>query len=284
MVVQSDSLPAPAGTPLQQNGPHRRVFSPIYQEPGTEIARDSVQVPGSPLILREGEPTSIWVVNRLDEPTQIHWHGLEIEAPFDGVVGVGGYNGMPTPPIMPGDSFEVRYTPERAGSFMYHTHMSDIRQQGGGLYGSIVVVPEGSEWDPEHDKIMLVGFHPGAPGPHLNGQQGELEPMELEALESYRFRFMNISLGATVNFRLTRERDPGLPTRWTLAAKDGAELPPHRRTRPLADMRVAVGETYDVIVELPIPGGRFNPPEYSLEMWGDGLLAKIPIIVKTPEG
>jgi FtsP/CotA-like multicopper oxidase with cupredoxin domain len=284
LVVQSDSLPAPVGTPLVENGPHRRVFSPIYQEPGTKIAADSMQVPGSALILRKGEPTSIWVVNRLHEPTQIHWHGLEIEAPFDGVVGVGGYNGMPTPPIMPGDSFEVRYTPSRAGSFMYHTHMSDIRQQGGGLYGPIVVLQQEEEWDPVHDKIMLVGFHPGAPGPHLNGQQGDLEPMELEAGKSYRFRFMNITLGPTVTFRLTRGADPGGPINWTPAAKDGAELAPQRRTRTRADMRVAVGETYDVIVELPVPQGPFTPREYSLDMWGNGLMAKVPIIVKTPEG
>ncbi len=108
-------------------------------------------------------------MNRLNEPTQIHWHGLEIEAPFDGVVGVGGYNGMPTPPIMPGDSFQVRYTP-----------------------------------------------------------------------------------------------------------------PPQRRTRARADMRVAVGEVYDVIVELPAPGGQFAPREYSLEMWGDRLLAKHPVTVRAP--
>ncbi|HSM06990.1 MAG TPA: multicopper oxidase domain-containing protein [Longimicrobiales bacterium] len=284
LVVQSDSVPAPPGAPLEQSGPHRRVFSPIYQEPGTEIALDSVQVPGSPLILREGEPTSIWVVNRLQEPTQIHWHGLEIEAPFDGVVGVGGYNGMPTPAIMPGDSFEVRYTPPQPGSFMYHTHMSDIRQQGGGLYGPLVVIPEGEEWDPTHDKIMLVGFHPGTPGPHLNGRQGDLDPMELVAGEPYRFRFMNITLGATVTFRLTRGADPGGTIRWEMAAKDGSELPPHRRTRARAEMRVAVGETYDVIVDLPTPGGRFAPAEYSLEMWGDGLLAKVPIRVKAPGG
>jgi FtsP/CotA-like multicopper oxidase with cupredoxin domain len=282
LLIQTDSVPAPAGTPLEFASPYRRVFSPIVHQPGTEVSPDSTRVPGSLLLLREGEPTSIWVVNRTHEPTQIHWHGLEIESPFDGVVGVGGYDGMPTPPIMPGDSFEVRYTAPRPGSYLYHTHMSDIRQQGGGLYGPIVVLPEGEEWDPEHDRIMLVGFHPHAGGPHLNGRQGELEPLELNAGEPYRFRFMNITLGPTVTFRLTRGREPGSTVRWTLAAKDGAELPPQRRDRPRADLRVAVGEIYDVIVQLNRPGGRFNPREYSLEMWGDGLLAKYPIIVRDP--
>ena len=45
------------------------------------------------LVLHRGEPTAIWVINRALEPTAIHWHGMELESPFDGVVGVGGYTG-----------------------------------------------------------------------------------------------------------------------------------------------------------------------------------------------
>ena len=43
--------------------------------------------------------------------------------------------------IMPRDSFAVTVTPPRAGSFMYHTHVNDMRQQSHGLYGAIIVVP-----------------------------------------------------------------------------------------------------------------------------------------------
>ena len=39
--------------------------------------------------------------------------------------------------VMPGDSFEMRVTPPRAGSFMYHTHLNDIYQQRLGLYGPL---------------------------------------------------------------------------------------------------------------------------------------------------
>ncbi|GMR11928.1 MAG: hypothetical protein BMS9Abin29_0114 [Gemmatimonadota bacterium] len=98
LIVNSDSVPAPPGTKLKAISPYRRTFSPILAEGPEDPAPDSVRLPGSTLIMREGEPTSVWVVNRSPEPTQIHWHGLEIESPFDGVVGVGGYSGMPTPP------------------------------------------------------------------------------------------------------------------------------------------------------------------------------------------
>src|SRR5213076_1956517 len=107
---------------------------------GAEPARDSV-APWAPVILlHRGEPTGIWVINRSPVPTAVHWHGLEIQSPFDGVAGVGGYSGSPAPAIMPGDSFLVRVTPPRSGSFMYHTHMQEVFQQSGGLWGSLLVL------------------------------------------------------------------------------------------------------------------------------------------------
>jgi FtsP/CotA-like multicopper oxidase with cupredoxin domain len=120
----------------------------VLQEGNQEPARDSVRVPGSTIVLHRGEPTSIWVVNRTPRATAIHWHGLEIESPFDGVIGVGGYPGLPTPPIMPGDSFEVRVTPPRSGSFMYHTHAHEIFEQSRGLWGRCWCSSPASAWTP----------------------------------------------------------------------------------------------------------------------------------------
>jgi len=48
-------------------------------------ARDSVVLPGPVLELKRGQPVRIVVRNNLDEPTSIHWHGLEIESFPDGV-------------------------------------------------------------------------------------------------------------------------------------------------------------------------------------------------------
>ena len=76
------------------------------------------------------------------EPSQVHWHGLEIDSYYDGVAGLSSNAGMVSPMIMPRDSFEVTVTPPRAGSFMYHTHINDLRQQSHGLYGPIVVLDQ----------------------------------------------------------------------------------------------------------------------------------------------
>jgi multicopper oxidase len=107
---------------------------------GAQPRPDSVEYPGPVLVLRRGEPTSITVVNRSDEPTAVHWHGIELESYYDGAVGWGrmaGSSGRPTPAIRPGSSFEVRITPRRAGTFMYHTHFNEMRQQYGGLVGAL---------------------------------------------------------------------------------------------------------------------------------------------------
>lgn len=221
-----------------------RQFSYVLQEGELEPPPDSMRLPGSTLVLRKGEPTAIKVFNRSGEPTQVHWHGLEIESYFDGVVGVGGYPTRLTPSIAAGDSFEVRITPPRAGSFMYHTHMSDLRQQGSGLYGPLVVLDEDEPWDPETDRVFIFGESPLRDDqlPVMNGLNPTL-PTTFEIGTTYRLRFMQLTLNRpSTRVRLVRDSFPVL---WIPIAKDGHDLAPMWRQPTLADQIVAVGETYD---------------------------------------
>jgi manganese oxidase len=240
LFVQSDSMP---GQP--------RRFSYVLQRDEREPAADSVLVPGSPIVLRKGEPASIMVINRSTEPTQIHWHGLELQNYFDGVVGLGGHPGMPTPAIMPGDSFEVRVTPPRAGSFMYHTHMNDIRQLSHGLYGPFIVLEPEEEWDPARDIVLMAGSD-GVEGRVLLNGRGQHEPLVLRAGQSYRLRLMNVTLGAP-NLRMRLVRD-GAPEFWRALAKDGADLPLARRVLLPTDQPVSIGETFDFLYSPAEPG------------------------------
>ncbi len=243
LFVQSDSIPADsAGDGLQLAAPDRRRFAYVLQTGDEEPAPDSVRLPSSPIILWKGEPTAINVINRTDEPTQVHWHGLEIESYFDGVTGFGGYPDRLTPVIMPGDSFEIRITPPRAGSFMYHTHVSDVRQQSAGLYGAFIVLEEGEKWDPATDRVFLLGLSPSQPGVHLNGTRSP-QPLEFEVGTTYRLRLMNITLfNGGAKFWLTRD---GAPVRWRLVSKDGWDVHPHQRQMQVAEQTVSVGETFD---------------------------------------
>ena len=80
-------------------------------------------------------PVSITVVNSTPEPTAVHWHGIELESYFDGVAGFSGNASRASPIIAPADSFEARFTPPRAGTFIYHTHIDELRQQPAGMAG-----------------------------------------------------------------------------------------------------------------------------------------------------
>jgi Multicopper oxidase len=56
---------------------------------------------------------------------------VELESYYDGVPGWGAKDNELTPVIKPGGSFIVRFTPPRAGTFMYHTHLNDEAQLSG---------------------------------------------------------------------------------------------------------------------------------------------------------
>ena len=243
LYINSDSV---AGSP--------RRFAYVLMEGNTPPSPDSIVLPGSTLVLRRGEPTSIRVFNRSSEPTQIHWHGLEVQSYYDGVVGVGGHGGMATPAIMPGDSFEMRITPPRAGSFMYHTHLNDIHQQTSGLYGAIVVLDPDEDWDPERDIVLLLGNHrtstTGRP-PILNGR-AQHRVRTLRVGQTYRLRLMNITV-ASPNARMRLVRDGGLEL-WTPHAKDGHDLPPYLRRPEAAEQTISIGETFDFLYTPVAPG------------------------------
>jgi manganese oxidase len=99
--------------------------------------------PGPILVLTRGEPVAIEIVNRLREATAIHWHGIELESYYDGVAGLGGTAENIAPPVPPGGTFTARFTPSRAGTFIYHTHWHNPGQLAGGIYGPIVVLEPG---------------------------------------------------------------------------------------------------------------------------------------------
>lgn len=248
LFVQSDSTPE-----------QRRRFGYLIGEEGRDAPPDSIVWPGPALVARVGEPTAVTVINRTREATQVHWHGLEIDSYYDGVTGFGGYPGHLTPVIAPADSFTMRITPPRAGSYMYHTHVSDIRQQSAGLYGPFIVLEEGEPWDPVTDLVFLASTGSDAEmSPLLNGT-ADPEPLTLRQGTAYRLRLMNITLfNAGLRFRLTGPT--GYPIVWRHLAKDGADLPAHLQRRAFADQVVSVGETLDVSFQ---PG---RPGDYRLEL------------------
>ena len=215
-------------------------------ENGAEPALDSGFRSGPPIVLVRGQPVGITVVNRTQVPTAVHWHGIELESYFDGVAGFSGSAARLAPVVAPADSFEARFTPPRSGTFMYHTHVDEIRQQRAGLAGMLLVLDSGARFDPEHDIPILISS-PRDSMEERNGVliNGRLDPVPLAMYRgvAYRLRFGNLTT-ARPGLRVDLLRDTILQS-WTPIAKDGADLPEPRRIPRPARQRISIGETAD---------------------------------------
>lgn len=226
-------------------------FSCAVRE-GKKIVASQDESMGPPIVLTRGEPTEITVLNHLAQPTTIHWHGLELESYYDGVVG-GGDGNQITPTIAPGSSFTARFTPNRAGTFIYHTHAGDAKQLSGGIYGALIVMDPGEKFDPEHDKLLMVGTRDTsffAKRITLNGTENP-SPIVLKQGAKYRFRVINMAPDLAADFQLGSKEHPAT---WRAIAKDGANLPARLAQTSNAILHFDSGEAYDFEFQPDSPG------------------------------
>ncbi|HEX5818720.1 MAG TPA: multicopper oxidase domain-containing protein [Gemmatimonadales bacterium] len=220
----------------------------VVQE-GAEPARDSIRIPGTPLVLERGRPVRITVVNRLDEQTAVHWHGIELPSWPDGVPGWSGIGPRVMPPIAPGDSFVAEFTPPRAGTFIYHTHAHELEQMSQGLVGALLVVEPGTRPDPAREATLLVS----ADGPFSEHARGFVNgrhdppPLVVPAGRPYRLRLINIHPDVRVRTRLVRD---SVPLAWRRVATDGADLPASRAVDGPAEWLSGPGMTQDVEIRV----------------------------------
>jgi FtsP/CotA-like multicopper oxidase with cupredoxin domain len=236
---------------------------------GAEPPPDSGLGVGPTLDLVRGQPVRVTVVNRLPEPTAVHWHGIELESFYDGVPGFSGAGRRVTPLIAPGDSFVVRFTPPRAGTFIYHTHADEERQQLAGLAGPLVVREPGAARDPATDIPILLSAPTdfAQQGRHalVNGSASPA-PLQMQVGTTYRLRFIQMSVSrAALNLDLWRDSTRSTLAAWRPVAKDGADVPASARVGRPGRVRLGIGETYDVEITPEAAGDmqlevRLGPP------------------------
>lgn len=220
----------------------------VQQHGSTQPVRDSLEFPASTLVLRRGEPTAITVINRLSSPLAVHWHGMEIESWYDGVGGWSGAGRSVRPPIAPGDSFVVRLTPARAGTFIYHSHDEAGAELATGLYGALIVEEPGAPRDSTRDHVIvmgLLGAH-GAESLAINGRTGG-SSLRL-APGVHRLRFVSIPVNEEIGVSLVRD---SVVQQWRALADDGAGLPVAQQVVRAAQRTVSAGQTFDVEVTIP---------------------------------
>ena len=233
---------------------------------GTQVpARDSIRIPGPVLELTRGQPVRIQVRNNLAEPSGVHWHGLEIESYPDGVANFSGIGDRIMPPIEPGGTFAADFTPPRAGTFPYHSHLHELRQIGSGMYGAIIVTD--TPRDTTRDHLVVAGggglpvFHKEGPAFLLVNGRRNPAPLILAAGVPNRIRIVSSHADEVLQFRFGTEVTVA---RWTPLAQDGADLPPALRVARPAVVTMGPGETADFSYVPRAPG------RMTLEVWIPG--------------
>jgi FtsP/CotA-like multicopper oxidase with cupredoxin domain len=153
-----------------------------------------------------------------------------------------------------GDSFAVRFTPPRAGTFIYHSHFDEERQLGSGLYGPIIVLEPGTRYDPDTDRSWILSQGGPTKGARrarvtLNGSRSPV--VEMRANSLYRIRLIHIAASLPLRFSILRDT---VPVAWRAVAKDGADLPPGQALVRPARQIIGVGEAYDFEFTPETPG------------------------------
>jgi manganese oxidase len=264
-VTGTDAMEKPDGREARQfslvvsEEPHRYGDRNGYRVDveGLDAPRlDSGPVPGPVIVLTRGEPVAVTIRNRTSEPTAIHWHGIELDSYFDGVPGWGGRPGRIAPAVEPSGSFVARFAPPRAGTFIYHTHWHDDAQLAGGIYGPLIVLEPGQQFDPSTDHVLVVGLNgvlrANAREPFALNGRSTPAAIQLQAARVHRLRVINIT-ASNVALTMFLTTPSGLGE-WRVVAKDGADLAGPRAQQPARQL-VSVGETYDFEVT-PQPGQR----------------------------
>jgi FtsP/CotA-like multicopper oxidase with cupredoxin domain len=218
--------------------------------------------PGPLLRAREGQLLRVSLRNALDEPTNLHFHGLHVspEGNSDNVFRE----------LAPGAeaTYELTVPEGHGGTFWYHPHRhhSLAKQLWQGLAGPIVIdplVPPAPELAAAHEHVVVVKdltIAGGLPAPHSTGDwargksgrfvlvNGQLRPT-LEARSSpVRLRLVN-----ACNARmLLLARGDGRP--FQLIALEGHLL---EAPQPLTEVLVTPAQRVDLLLEL-VPGERLT--------------------------
>lgn len=114
----------------------------------------------------EGDRVRIFVTNKLQAATTVHWHGFLLPSGMDGV------GGLSQRAIRPGETFMYEFTLVQHGTLMYHSHHDEMTQMGMGMTGMFIIHPRRLT-GPRPDRDFAILLHewriePGASRPDPN--------------------------------------------------------------------------------------------------------------------
>jgi len=213
--------------------------------PDSKIDSNHITSPGPLLLLKQYQPTYVTVTNRMQIPTSVHWHGLDLDSWADGVPDYSASDGKMSPTIQPGEKFTYKLTLMRPGTYIYHSHFNDAKQIASGLYGPMIVMGEGQTYDPKTDHYYIVGWKnsdSSAPKDMLLNGRTQQPPLNVQTGETHRLRLINILTFGTIRIRVLKD---GVPFLIKSIAKDGTDFPLVQQTFLKESAAFGNGETAD---------------------------------------
>jgi multicopper oxidase len=114
------------------------------------------RVPAKEIRLPKGQTLRAALTNKLPDATTIHWHGLAIPNPMDGVPV------LTQPAVAPGKAFTYEFVPPDSGTYWLHSHQGT--QLDRGLYGPLII--EDPNEKANYDDELVVVLDDWIDGPH----------------------------------------------------------------------------------------------------------------------
>ena len=184
--------------------------------------------------------------------------------------------------------FEVVMTPPRSGTFIYHSHVDEPRQQRAGLAGPLIV-RDRTDINTRDDLFFFIknARAGGLAGPEfeINGKANP-DTLVLRVGRQYRLRLIGLQVtnpNAAVTLTARPDSVVGNPrdtllVQWRPLSKDAIELPHAEQTLRLARQEVTMGETYDFAF-VPTKPGQLRM-EVRVSVPRPHLMVRVPIRVE----
>ena len=203
----------------------------------------------------EGDRVRIYVTNRLQAPTSIHWHGLILPSGMDGV------GGLSQPLIQPGETFRYEFPLVQHGTHMYHSHHDEMTQMAMGMMGMFIIHPRRPTRRVDRDFALMMStwkIRPGARRPDPNEMTDfnvltfnaraypGTEPMVVGQNQRVRMRVANLSAMDHHSFHLHGHT-------FQVVGTDGGEIPASARW-PEATILIPVGSARTIEFVADNPG------------------------------
>lgn len=207
------------------------------------------QIPGSQIVVNEGDTVEITFKNTLSQPSTIHWHGLPVPADQDG---------NPHDPVAPNSERVYTFTLPigSAGTYWYHTHTHGYaaEQAFRGLAGSLIVKAKNdplAHLPEQHLLFSDLRLDTNAQIPAndmmdwMNGREGQFVLCNAQHQP-------NITITGTQRLRIwnacsARYLNLSLPNcEFIVVGTDGGLL--EAPAKPVASLLIAPAERFEVIV------------------------------------